>query len=106
MVLLHIGKYFVLSFFLSFSVLLGSGLVGENDLRHHHIGRFSLFSSFSSFLFPSVTPWGLPPGFEALPAGSEAFPAGLKIYKPTRLQDFTSWLQSLSSWPKDSPSCI
>ena len=66
----------------SLESLLGRGPIGDDDLWHHHIGRFSPFSLFSfSFLFPS--PWGLSPGsevfpaeFGALPAGFEALPTG------------------------------
>ena len=55
---------------------MGSGPVGDDDLWHHHIGRFSPF--FFSFLFPSP-PWGLPAGSEVLPAGSEVLPAGSEV---------------------------
>ena len=67
----------------NFVVFLGSGPVGDDDLWHHHIGRFSPFSFPSVRPSVSPPPWGLPPDFEALlagiralPAGSEALPAG------------------------------
>ena len=73
---------------------LGSGPVGDDDLWHHHIGRFSPFlgsgpgrgrspvewgeiPSVRPFVRSSVPPpWGLPAGSEGLPAGFGALPAG------------------------------
>ena len=53
--------------FSPFSLFLGSGPIGGNDLMYHHIP--GMLRSLS----PSK---GLPAGSRALPAGSRALPAG------------------------------
>ena len=58
------------------TVFLGSGPVGDDDLWYHHIPGTLRSVCLSLSLSVSVPPWGLPAGSETLPAGFGALPAG------------------------------